>query len=79
MTEDEERARRERQWLRSEVALASGLDGAERIAILEDLWQTAELIRATKSPDQLRREELARQVLDAPGLERNRALAARLT
>ena len=79
MVDDAERLRREREWLRGEVAAAAHLDDADRTAILEDLWLTAEAIRDTKSADQLRREELARQILDGPGLERYRALAARLS
>jgi hypothetical protein len=78
MIDPPERRRREMEWLREEVALAAGLSDAERIAILEDLWATAEAIRATKSPAQIEREELARQTLDGEGLARYAALAARL-
>lgn len=73
-----DREAREIAWLEQEVARTAHLTDAERIAILEDLWTTVELIRATKSMEQLRREELARRRLDAPGLERYRALVARL-
>lgn len=78
MAKTSEHERRERDWLEREVAFAARLSDAERIAILDDLWQTLEAIRATKTPEQLQREELARRELDAPGLERYRALAARL-
>ncbi|MFY9344668.1 MAG: hypothetical protein WAT39_19400 [Planctomycetota bacterium] len=78
MAENAERNRREIERLRQEVALAAKLTDAERVEIMADLWQFAELIRATKSEDQLRREEIARQILDGPGMERYRALAARL-
>jgi hypothetical protein len=78
MTQTAEGARRELEWPRREVADAAGLDDAERIQILEDLWQTSEVIRANKSEDQLQREEQARRLLDAPGRERYRALAERL-
>ena len=74
----DERARRELEWLREEVATSAGLDDAARVAILEDLWATAEAIRATKSAEQLEREELARQQIDGAGLERYRELARRL-
>ena len=77
MVDPLERRRREARWLREEVAAARHLDDAARIAILEDLWRTVEAIRATKSAEQLLREERARQELDAPGLERYCALLAR--
>ena len=70
---------RELEWLRGEVAAASSLTDADRIAILEDLWQTVEAIRATKTVEQLQREEQARLTLDGAGLARYRALAARLS
>ena len=79
MHEPSEHERREREWLQREVAYAAGLTDRERIEILEDLWQTIEAIRATKTPDQLRREELAQQELDEPGRARYRALAERLS
>jgi hypothetical protein len=73
-----DRDRREREWLEREVALAARLSDADRIRILEDLWQTVEAIRATKSPEQIEREERVRRELDEPGRARYRALAARL-
>jgi hypothetical protein len=79
MVDPSERSRRELDWLRGEVAAAAGLDDAARVAILEDLWATAEAIRSTKTPEQLAREERARQILDGVGLERYRALVARLS
>lgn len=78
MVDPDERLRREAEWLREEVAAARDLDDATRIAILDDLWHTAEAIRATETADQLLREERARQLLDAPGLERYVALLASL-
>jgi len=77
MVDEAERLRREYEWLRREVAAAANLDDADRVAILEDLWVTAEAIRDTKSADQLRREEIARQRIDGHGLARYRALAER--
>ena len=73
-----EHERREREWLEREVEAARHLTDQERTAILEDLWQTIEAIRATKTEDQLRREELAREQLDGEGLARYRALVERL-
>ncbi|MBI5851952.1 MAG: hypothetical protein HZB39_13140 [Planctomycetes bacterium] len=78
MVDHAERLRRELEWLRREVAAAAGLSDADRVAILEDLWATAEAIRATTTPEQLERDEQARRVLDGPGLERYCALAERL-
>ena len=76
MTEGE---RRELEWLRSEVALAADLTDADRIRIFRDLLRTAEVIQRTKSPEQLRREEEVRILLeDEPGKARYRALAERL-
>lgn len=69
--------RRELEWLRGEVAAAAGLSDADRVAIFEDLWRTAEAIRATKTKEQLEHDEQARRILDTPGLERYRALAER--
>jgi len=74
-----EQIRREIEWLRREVADAAMLDDRARVAILEDLWATAEAVRATKSPAQLEREEVARRALDEEGLARYRALSERLT
>jgi hypothetical protein len=79
MVDANERSRLELEWLRGEVEAAAGLDDAARIAILEDLWATAEAIRATKSPEQLEREERARQILDGVGLIRYRELAKSLS
>jgi hypothetical protein len=69
---------REMAWLHREVAAAAGLTDAERVAILEDLFQTSEAIRAGKTPDELRQEEAVRVALDRPGRERYRALAERI-
>jgi hypothetical protein len=70
---------REREWPDSEVRLAAGLTDQDRIRILRDLLRTAEAIQRTKSPDQLRREEEVRRLLeDEPALGRWAALAERL-
>lgn len=69
----------EYDWLRREVAAAASLTDADRIRILRDLLRTIEAIRRTKTPEQLRREEEVRRLLDeAPGRERYRRLAERL-
>ena len=74
-----DRERREREWLESEVRLAAGLTDADRIRILRDLLRTAEAIRRTKPPEQLRREDEVRRILeDDPARERYEALAERL-
>ena len=70
---------RELEWLRREVEAAAHLTDAERIQILEDLWNTVEAIRATKTADQLAREEQARRALDEPGRRRYRELVERLS
>ncbi len=76
MTEGE---RREREWLEGEVKLAAGLTDANRIRILRDLLRTADAIRLAKSPEELRREEEVRRLLDVlPARERAIALAERL-
>jgi hypothetical protein len=70
---------REREWLEREVRLAAGLTDADRVRILRDLLRTAEAIRRTKPPEQLRREEEVRRLLeDVPVRERLMALAERL-
>lgn len=76
MTTD--KVQREIDWLRSEVAAAANPTDADRVAILLDLWNTGEAIRATESADQLAREEAAREALDGVGLQRYRQLAERL-
>ncbi len=69
---------REREWLESEVALAASLTDQDRIRILRDLIRTAAAIRASKSAEQLRRDEEVRWVLeDLPAIERYRAAAER--
>ncbi len=69
---------RGRAWLEAEVAAAARLTDEERIAILIDLLEMSDAIRAGKSEEELRREEEAREILDRPGKERYRALAERL-
>jgi hypothetical protein len=73
-----EHERREHEWLLREVEYAARLTDAERSQILDDLWLTVEAIRATKSPEQLLREDEVRRQLDEAGLARYRALAERL-
>lgn len=68
----------ELECLKRDAALAARLTDEERIRIVEDLWETAQAIRRSKSPDEIRREESARRELDAPGRERYQELAARL-
>lgn len=67
------------EWLAGETALAATLTDADRIRILRDLLRTADAIRKSKSPEELRREEEVRRILeDAPARERYFALADRL-
>ena len=74
-----DRERHEWEWLEGEVRLAASLTDADRIRILRDLLRTADAIRRTKSPEQLRREEEVRRLLeDLPARERYVALAERL-
>jgi hypothetical protein len=73
-----ERERKEWEWLRRECAAAASLTPADRIRILRDLLATSEAIQHTKSPEQLRREEEVRRLLDAEGRARYVALAERL-
>ena len=74
-----DRERREREWLEGEVRSAASLTDADRIRILRDLLRTADAIRRSKSPEQLRREEEVRRLLeDGPARERYAALAERL-
>ena len=78
MTE-EARQQREREWLAGEVRMAAKLSDRDRIRILRDLLETAEAIRRSKIPDELRRDEEVRNALERePGLRRYRALAERL-
>ncbi len=65
-----ERDIKELEWLRREVALASRLTDEQRILILSDLWETANSIRRTKSPEDIRREEAARRLRHRLGLTR---------
>jgi hypothetical protein len=78
LTDRRSRSEREREWLEREVAMAARLTDADRIRILLDLLRTADAIQATKSPEQLEREEAVRRQIDGEGLERYRALIARL-
>ncbi len=72
-------ADREREWLEREVRLAASLTDAERVRILQDLFRTVEAIRRTKSPEQLRREEEVRRLMeDVPLRESLVALAERM-
>ena len=75
---DKARRDREREWLEKEVAAARSLTDEDRVRIFCDLLETADAIRATKSEEDLEREEAARRELDRPGRERYRALAERL-
>ena len=68
----------EHEWLAREVVMTAHLTDAERVAILLDLAQTIELIRANKTTADLAREEAVRRELDRPGRERYRLLAERL-
>ncbi|MBI4564973.1 MAG: hypothetical protein HY716_09810 [Planctomycetes bacterium] len=74
-----ERERRERDWLAREVALAASLTDADRVRILRDLLRTADAIRRSKSPDELRRDEEVRRFLeDRPARARYIALVERI-
>ena len=74
-----ESARREREWLESEVRWAASLSDDERIQVLRDLLRTLQAIRSVKSAGELEREEEVRRVLDEePGRARYRALCERL-
>jgi hypothetical protein len=79
MAIDNGRSDRERHWLEREVARAASLSDADRVRILRDLLRTADAIRRGKSPEENRRAEEARRLLDEPGRARYRALVARLT
>jgi hypothetical protein len=75
----EKQVDREGEWLASEVKLAASLTDGDRIRILRDLLRTADAIRRTKTPDELRRDDEVRRVLeDDPARERYIALAKRL-
>lgn len=72
------RERREREWLANEVRLAASLTDGDRIRILRDLLRTADAIRRGKTPDELRREDEVRRLLeDDPARARYIALAER--
>ena len=73
-----ERERKEREGLAAEVAFAACLSDADRIRILRDLLRTADAIRKTKSPDELRRDEEVRRLLEEGGRARYIALCERL-
>jgi CelD/BcsL family acetyltransferase involved in cellulose biosynthesis len=73
-----ERDRKEREGLAAEVAFAAGLSDADRIRILRDLLRTADAIRKSKSPDELRRDEEVRRILEEGGRVRYIALCERL-
>jgi hypothetical protein len=78
MTE-ELRNQREKEWLAGEVRMAANLSDRDRIRILRDLLETAESIRRSKTPEELRRDEEVRNALERePGLRRYRALCERL-
>jgi hypothetical protein len=73
-----ERERREQDSLAAEVAFAAGLSDADRIRILRDLLRTVDAIRKSKSPEELRREEEVRRILDElPGRKRYISLSER--
>jgi hypothetical protein len=71
-------ADRERQWLEREVARAASLSDADRVRIFRDLLRTVDAIHRAKSPEENRRAEEVRRLLDEPGRDRYRALAERL-
>jgi hypothetical protein len=73
-----QRERKEWEWLAGEVAFAAGLSDADRIRILRDLLRTADAIRKSKSPEELRRDEEVRLLLEEPGRKRYIALCERL-
>jgi hypothetical protein len=73
-----ERERKERDGLAAEVAFAAGLSDTDRIRILRDLLRTADAIRRSKSPDELRQDEEVRRLLDEGGRARYVALCERL-
>ncbi len=73
-----ERDRKEREGLAAEVAFAAGLSDADRIRILRDLLRTADAIRKSKSPDELRQDEEVRRILEEGGRARYIALCERL-
>lgn len=72
------RLKREREWLEAEVAAARSLTDEDRVDILCDLSETVDAIRATKSEEELERQEEVRRELDRPGKDRYRALAERV-
>jgi len=73
-----ERERKEWDGLAAEVAFAAGLSDADRIRILRDLLRTADAIRRSKSPDELRQDEEVRRLLEEGGRARYVALCERL-
>jgi len=72
------RLEREREWLAREVDSARSLTDEDRVRIFCDLLDAAAAIQATKSEEQLEREEKVRRELESPGRDRYRALAERL-
>ncbi|MBI2932192.1 MAG: hypothetical protein HYY16_11120 [Planctomycetes bacterium] len=68
----------EREWLEGEVRLAASLTDADRIRILRDLLRTVDAIRRTKTPEELKRDDEVRRLLDDdPARERYVAWAER--
>lgn len=74
---EQNRRKREREWLEAKVAAARSLTDADRVRILRELELAEEARRASKDPEQLAREEQVRKYLDRQGKDRYRALAER--
>lgn len=73
------RERKQIEWLRGEVAAAASLTDADRIRILRDLLRTVDAIRRTKTPEEIRRDDEVRRIVDeTPGRERYLALCENL-
>lgn len=69
----------ELDWLAREVKAASRLSDADRIRIFRDLLRTVDAIRATKTAEELRRDEEARRILEVePGRANYLAWAERM-
>jgi hypothetical protein len=73
-----ERERREPEGLAAEVEFAADLTDSDRIRILRDLLRTADIIRKSKSAEELRRDESVRRSLDEPGRRSYMAFCERL-
>lgn len=70
----------ELEWLAREVRAAERLSDADRIRIFRDLLRTADAIRAMKTPEEIRREEEARRILEIePGRANDLAWVERMT